>query len=177
MTPNSHSSIRRDTALIYVRVSKLDEGERGRALSPMTQEERCRDLPALRGLQVEVFSDLDYSGKDTRRPGYQALLERIARGDVAAVAAYSLSRISRSVSDFYRFYEDILQPAGVAFVCATDPIDTSTPQGRGFMGMSAVWAQMEREVTSERVADNLASKAARGELVGPVPAGLVRQDG
>jgi site-specific DNA recombinase len=76
-----------------------------------------------------------------------------------------------------KFYENVLRPRGVAFVSATESIDTSTPQGRGFMGMTAVWAQMEREVTADRVSDNLASKSESGGLVGPLPAGYTRTDG
>src|SRR6266508_472687 len=116
------------------------------ARAQKTQAEQCRALPALRGLDVEVFEDLDRSGANTERPGFQAMLARLDRGDVAVIAAYSLSRISRSVADFYKFYENVLRPRGVAFVSATEAIDTSTPQGRAFMGMTAVWAQMEREV-------------------------------
>jgi site-specific DNA recombinase len=167
----------RNVALIYVRVSRLDAKDADRALSPRTQVEQCKALPALRGMSVEVIEDLDVSGKNTERRGYQEMLARLDRGDVAVIAAYSLSRISRSVADFYRLYEGVLRPHGVAFVSATEAIDTTTPQGRAFMGMTAVWAQMEREVTADRVADNLASKAATGALVGPLPAGYVRSDG
>ena len=164
----------RTVALIYTRVSKLDLKDRDRALSPATQLARCRELPALRGMSVEHYEDLDFSGKNTNRPQFQAMLERITRGDVAAVVAYSLSRVSRSVSDFYRLYEDVLQPADVAFISATEPIDTSSPQGRAFMGMTAVWAQMERELTSERLRDNFEQQARSGKLIGPVPLGYKR---
>ena len=167
----------RTTALIYTRVSKLDARDRGRALSPATQLQMCKELPALRGLAVEHFEDLDFSGGSTNRPQYQAMLERIAQGDVAVVAAYSLSRISRSVRDFYAFHEEVLKPSGVAFASATESIDTSTPQGRAFMGMTAVWAQMERELTSERLRDNFEQVARSGKLVGLLPYGYKRVDG
>jgi len=164
----------RSTGLVYTRVSKLDEKDRARALSPEMQLEQCRELPALHGLKIEHYEDLDYSGKDTKRPGYQAMVERIRQEDVAIVAAYSLSRISRSVRDFYTFHEEVLKPAGVAFVSATESLDTSTPQGRAFMGMTAVWAQMERELTSERIRDSIAQKTSNGGIVGPIPAGYRR---
>ncbi len=167
----------RTLALIYVRVSRLEAAERERALSPQMQAEHCRALPALRGHELEIIEDLDCSGKDTRRPGFQRLVALLRGGRVQVVAAYSLSRISRSVADFYRFYEEVLRPFGVAFVSATEAIDTSSPQGRAFMGMTAVWAQMEREQTSQRIADSLESKATRGELVGPVPLGYRREVG
>jgi site-specific DNA recombinase len=162
----------RSVALIYTRVSKLDD----RAISPEMQLARCKDLPAIRGRATEHFEDLDYSGKNTKRPGYQAMIERIRRGDVAVIAAYSLSRISRSVRDFYAFHEEVLRPNEVAFVSATEAIDTSTPQGRAFMGMTAVWAQMERELTSERVRDATEQKVATGGMVGTIPAGYRRGD-
>ena len=165
--------VSRTVALIYSRVSKLD----ARAVSPEMQLERCKELPALRGLAIEHYEDLDISGKNTKRPGYQAMVERIARGDVAIVAAYSLSRISRSVRDFYVFHEEVLKPTEVAFVSATEAIDTSSPQGRAFMGMTAVWAQMERELVSERTRDATAQKISSGGIVGTIPAGYKRSAG
>lgn len=48
----------RNVTLIYTRVSVLAEKDRARAISPEMQLERCKELPALRGLCVEHFEDL-----------------------------------------------------------------------------------------------------------------------
>jgi len=99
LTSPSAKEPARTAALIYIRVSKFDPGDDGRKVSPQTQVERCKALAPLKGLSVEVFEDLDYSGKNTRRPGFTTMLERAQRGDVAVIACYSVSRLSRSVAD------------------------------------------------------------------------------
>lgn len=76
----------RNVALVYVRVSRLDEDERARKVSPEMQREKALVSRELEGLKVETFEDLDISGKAaTNRPQYQALLQRLEAGDVRYV--------------------------------------------------------------------------------------------
>lgn len=177
--------IGRSVALIYVRVSRLDRedrqkvaegnGDQLRALSPRTQIEQCKALPALRGLNVEVFENLHKSGKNTNRPGLERMLERIEGPDVAAVAVWSISRLARSIVDLNTLLERF-QKAGIAFISAKESIDTSTATGRFFFNILANLAQFERELTAERLAANLAQRAYDGYLVGPLPAGYERNE-
>src|SRR5438132_6506719 len=76
--------IERDHALIYVRVSRLDDDERQRKISPEMQRDMSLGLQHVQTLKTEVFEDLDISGKSTtNRPQYQALLQRLAGGECA----------------------------------------------------------------------------------------------
>ncbi len=154
-------------------MSKYTAQDEGRKVSPATQIEKCKSLPAFRGQVVEVFEDLDYSGKNTKRPGFTKLMQRAQQGDVALVACYSVSRLSRSVADLYDTLKR-LQDLAIDFVSATEPIETATPMGRAFLGILAVLAQLEREQTSLRVADALAYKRGQGKLLGTLPAGYGR---
>lgn len=177
----------RNVALIYVRVSRLDRGDRERvredgpelaqlrALSPRTQIEQVRALPALHSLTIEVFEDLHRSGKNTARPGLERLRERMRDSDVAVVAVWSMSRLGRSVRDLYDLIEE-MQDAGVAFVSAKESVDTSTASGRAFFGILATLAQFERELTSERLVANLEQVARDGGVIGPLPFGYRRRD-
>jgi site-specific DNA recombinase len=61
-------------------------------------------------------------------------------------------------------------------VSASEPIETTTPMGRAFLGILAVLAQLEREQTSQRVADALAFKRNQGKLLGTLPAGYRRAE-
>lgn len=177
----------RKTALVYIRVSRLDREDRDllerngseaklRALSPTTQLEQVKALPQLAGLEIEVFEDLHRSGKTTRRPGLERLRARLNGPDIACVAAWSISRLGRSVADLYALLEE-MQRAGVAFVSAKEAIDTSTAYGRAFVGILAVLAQFERELTSERISANWQQAAASGRLIGAVPYGYRRVNG
>jgi DNA invertase Pin-like site-specific DNA recombinase len=176
----------RNVALIYVRVSRLDtedrkrhvvegDGAKLRAISPATQIEQCRALPALRGMQVEVLEDLHRSGKNTKRPGLDRVRERIHQGDVGVIAVWSITRLGRSVVDLYQLLDEF-EKADVAFVSAKESIDTSTAYGRAFVGILSVLAQMERELTSERLAANWEQMAHEGRLVGPLPTGYMRDE-
>src|SRR5207245_3079069 len=86
------------TALIYIRQSK----KREESVSPETQEDACRKLPAVTACTtVTVFRDLGVSGgkPPEKRPGFSALRERILATDrkrePLVIAAYDQSRISR----------------------------------------------------------------------------------
>lgn len=173
----------RNVALVYVRVSRLDRddrektregnGDKLRALSPATQIEQCKALSALQGMRVEVFEDLHRSGKNTKRPGLERLRERLHDNEVALVAVWSITRLGRSVVDLHTLVEEFGR-AGVGFVSAKESIDTTSAYGRAFFGILATLAQMERELTSERLSANLENAARGGAMVGPLPAGYMR---
>src|SRR5438445_13629902 len=88
----ARASVGARRAAIYVRVSRLPEDEVDTKISPDMQVEACRRL--LDGYEVEIFSDLNMSGKNTDRPKYQEMLRRVDAGEVETVVAYELSRIS-----------------------------------------------------------------------------------
>src|SRR5579885_2743927 len=102
--PVANRPQRNTTALVYVRQSRLKEGER--TVSPEVQEQQCRALPAVASCEtIEVFKDLDISGGKLKgRKGFLALVERIKAGGVNVVAAYDQSRAFRNTSDALDFY-------------------------------------------------------------------------
>ena len=167
----------KNVALAYVRVSRIDEDERERKLSPAMQRDKALALTELRGLAVETYEDLDRSGKDTLgRPGYRALLDRLARGDVRYVVAYDQSRITRNVSDLQLFRDALLRHGALFIEAATgrvlDPADEDQELGSNVLGSVD---QHYRRKVARRVRDSLTNKAAGGDLVGPVPCGYVRR--
>ncbi len=164
-------------ALAYVRVSRLDEEERARKISPDMQRDKALALRELDGLDVEHFADLDISGKATEnRPGYLAMMDRLGRGDVRYVVAYDQSRITRNVGDLQRFREAIARNGALFIEASTgrvlDPEDEDQELGSNVIGSVD---QHYRRKLARRVRDALAAKVSRGELVGPVPAGYVRR--
>jgi DNA invertase Pin-like site-specific DNA recombinase len=171
-------SMTRNVALIYVRVSRVDEEERARKVSPAMELEKSLALRELQGMTIEEpFQDLDISGKNTvNRPGYLAMLKRLERGDVAYVVAYDQSRVTRNVGDLQRFREALVRHGALFLESSTgrllDPDDEDQELGSNVIGSVD---QHYRRKLARRVRDALATKAARGELVGPVPAGYVRR--
>lgn len=133
--------------------------------SVSNQERMCREHAKLRfGEKTESFSvyqDEGFSGANTDRPGLRRLLSDIDAGKIDALVVYQLDRISRSVKDFAEIW-DRMEQKGVSFVSIKENIDTETPMGRAMIYISMVFAQMERETTAERVADNAKGLAIKG---------------
>ena len=96
-------------------------------------------------------------GKD--RPVRDEMLRQLERGDT--LVTYKLDRLGRSLADLLGIVED-LEARGVAFRCLTQPIDTSTPAGKMFLQLLAVFAEFERAMILERTADGQAWREAQG---------------
>ena len=123
----------------------------------------------------ECFSDEDFTGANTDRPGFQQMMSLIKDGLCDVLVVYQLDRFSRDVRDFSEAYAE-LQAHHVRFICLDLNIDTSTPIGEAMMYVSAAFGQMERKNIALRVADNLTGLARKGYWVGGnPPMGYVRE--
>ncbi len=169
-----HACLHRQDRIALEATPVITEDERETRVSPDMQERACRELPELRGAQIEVFSDLDYSGKDTKRPRFQAMIQKVDSGEISLVAAYELSRITRDVGDHAEFFKR-LAARGVNFISARERVDLSTPEGEFGAVILGGSNQLQRKQTARRVKDALAHKVARGDVVGRVPPGYFRQ--
>lgn len=123
------------------------------------------------GKDLKVYKDKGYSGKNTERPAFKALINDIEAGKIGRLYVYRLDRFSRSVADFGRLWE-ILKKHNVEFVSVNENFDTATPMGRAMLHIIMVFAQLERETTAERVKDNYYRRAMLGSWPGgPAPYG------
>ncbi len=143
--------------------------EKKDSLSIEGQVEICRKFA---DGETKVFADRGYSGKSVNRPAFKELIEAVKSGSVRKIIVYRLDRFSRSVADFSRLW-DVLEKHNVEFVSATENFDTSSPMGRAMLNIVTVFAQLERETTSERVRDNYHHRHTLGSwLGGPAPYGF-----
>lgn len=144
---------------IYTRqsVDKMD------SISIESQLEYCKY--ETRGNPYKSYSDKGYSGKDTNRPAFEAMLEDIKQEKISRVIVYKLDRISRSILDFANMME-VFAEHNVEFVSSTERFDTSTPIGRAMLNICIVFAQLERETIQKRVADAYYSRSKRGFYMG-----------
>lgn len=161
-------------AALYLRVSTDMQAEDGKSLA--SQEEACRKACERKGLTVgRVFIDDGQSGGTLDRPAMTDLRASVAAGEVSAVIAYAIDRVSRRQSDLYALLEEFEQ-GGAGLVAASQDFDTTTPMGKAMLGMLGVFAELQREEIKARTRTALAGKKARGEAVGRTPFGL-RRDG
>lgn len=117
---------------------------------------------------IEVFFDEDFTGKNTNRPQFQLLMERIAKKGFDVFVCYHLNRASRNINDFSNLL-NYLKKYDVKFISTKQHFDTSTVNGRGMIYMTAVFAQMERETIAECVKDNMLFLAQSGQWLGGKP--------
>jgi site-specific DNA recombinase len=75
-----------------------------------------------------------------------------------AVVIWKVDRLARRVLDFLHA-DEALQKRGAGLVAVEDPIDMTSPQGRAFAVMLAVFGEMESEAIRARV------RAARAQLL------------
>lgn len=147
---------------IYIRVSTLDQAREGYSLE--AQEKVLRKWCKDRGYYVfAVYADRGISGKDiAHRPEMGRLMRDCEEDKFDIVLFWALSRFTRSVSDLYRTLE-VLQKYKIDMVSYTESFDTSTPMGRAMIGIVGVFAQLERELTAERLRLSLSTRAEHGK--------------
>ena len=145
---------------IYVRVSTLHQIDKDSL--PMQKQ----DLIAYSKLMINaddfvIFEDAGYSGKNTIRPKYQEMMTQIRNGAFSHLLVWKIDRISRNLLDFVGMYNE-LKELGVIFVSKSEQFDTSTAMGEAMMKIILVFAELERNMTSERVTATMISRAGNG---------------
>ena len=151
----------------YVRVSTDEQGQSGAGLEAQRQAivAECKR----RGWELlEVIEDAGFSAKDLKRPGIQAALEVLEKGDAKGLVAAKLDRLSRSMLDFTALMATA-QKQGWALVALDCAVDTTTPAGEAMASVLAVFAQFERRLISQRTREALAVKRSQGVRLGRPP--------
>jgi DNA invertase Pin-like site-specific DNA recombinase len=116
---------------------------------------------------VSVFEDAGISGakgKDAR-PGLSAMMKAVARREVDMVAAWSVDRLGRSLTDLLGILGD-LHEKKVDLFLHQQGLDTSTPSGRAMFQLLGVFAEFERAMIKERVRAGLARARDQGTQLG-----------
>lgn len=141
----------------YIRVSKVDG-------SQITDLQRDSLIAA--GVAPEHIYEDKASGKLDVRPGLQAALKALRKGDIFVV--WKLDRLGRDLRHLVNTVHD-LEAKGVGFKVLSGQgasIDTTTPAGKLVFSIFAGLAEFERELISERTKAGLASARARGRTGG-----------
>lgn len=115
--------------------------------------------------EYTVFEDAGYSGKNTDRPEFQRMLTMLRTGMFTHLLVWKIDRISRNLLDFASLYAE-LKELGVIFVSRNEQFDTSTAMGEAMLKIILVFAELERNMTSERVTATMISRASAGKWNG-----------
>ena len=116
---------------------------------------------------VAEFTDRGISGAKGRdkRPHFDQLIKSVTRGEVDLIAAWSVDRLGRSLTDLLGFLGE-LHAKGCDLYLHQQGLDTSTPAGRAMFQMMGVFAEFEREMIRERVTAGLRRAKAAGVVIG-----------
>jgi len=151
-------------AAIYIRVSTQYQVDR--ASLPVQREELINYARYALGIEsCEIFEDAGYSAKNTDRPAYQQMMSRIRTGEFSHLLVWKIDRISRNLLDFAAMYKE-LKELGVIFVSKNEQFDTSSAMGEAMLKIILVFAELERNMTSERVSAVMVSRANSGKWNG-----------
>lgn len=112
-----------------------------------------------------IFQDTA-SGSRADRPGYEALLSHVRRGDTIVV--WRLDRLGRNLTHLLAVVNR-LATDGVDLVSLTEDINTATASGKLMLHIAAVLAEFERNLLIERTQAGLAAARARGRVGGRKP--------
>lgn len=125
-----------------------------------------RELLAM-GIKAEnIFWEYE-SGSHEDREKLQQLLETVREGDT--IACTEVSRLSRSTKQLCEILELVerrhlkLVVGGFVVDCTGKEID---PMTMGMLRMMSVFAQMEREITIQRIKSGMENAKAKGKHIG-----------
>ena len=151
-------------AALYIRVSTKYQVDRD------SLQVQRRELVAYADMVLGIkdyviFEDAGYSAKNTDRPDYQRMMDRLRTGEFSHLLVWKIDRISRNLLDFAEMYSE-LKKLGIAFVSKNEQFDTSNAVGEAMLKIILVFAELERQMTSERVTAVMLSRASNGQWNG-----------
>lgn len=160
MKINSIPPTVRNKVAIYIRVSTVYQVDRDSL--PMQRSDLiayCKLI--LETENYEIFEDAGYSGKNVDRPAFQEMMKRVRDGEFTHILVWKIDRISRNLLDFANMYQE-LKTLGVAFVSKNEQFQTNTAMGEAMLKIILVFAELERNMTSERVTATMIDRASKG---------------
>jgi DNA invertase Pin-like site-specific DNA recombinase len=121
-----------------------------------------RDALEAAGCDV-IYEDNGLSAVSARRPGFEAALATLNRGDVLVI--WKMDRAFRSLRHALDVLE-MFEKKDIQFCSLTDQIDTTTPMGKCMYQIRNAFAELERNLISERTKAGMAAARKRGATIG-----------
>jgi len=159
-------------AALYTRVSTRAQADKhGTAY----QREALTRMAEARGWEVvETYCDEGYSGRKAHRPGLDAMMLAVRRGEVDLVAVWRWDRLFRSLGHLVQTLQEF-EERNVDLVSHQEGIDTSTAIGRAMFQIAGAMAELEANLARERVQAGVDAARARGVRLGRPRATLTAQ--
>ncbi len=146
--------------IAYLRVSKDSQDVTNQRLAIL-------DFAQKEGITVDDFMEMVVSSrKSTKERKIDALLEGLAEGDTLIVS--ELSRIGRSVGEIITTVDELVKQK-IRFIAIKEGIRLNGKQdlqAKVTVTLFGLFAEIERDLISQRTKEGLAAARAKGKLLG-----------
>ncbi len=166
---------------IYVRLSEEDRDKTDKEAnseSIVNQKSMLSDYAESRGWNIiSVYSDDDYSGSDSSRPGFNAMIRDASERKFSILLCKSLSRFARDVAMVETYINGYFLEWGIRFISITDYADTSLKGNRKNIQINSLVNQWYLEDLSENIKSVMTHKKKQGQYVGSfAPYGYIKDE-
>jgi len=129
---------------IYCRVSTRDQ-------TTLNQELSLKEYCIRNDYQIfKIYKDEGVSGSKTSRPALDLMLQDMRQKLFDAIVVWKLDRLGRSTQHLLQILQE-LKNKNVRLICTDMNIDTFTAQGKFFFTVVGAFAELEREMITERI--------------------------
>jgi len=163
-------------AVGYCRVSTREQADDGVSLD--AQKDRITEFASSKGLVLhQILSEDGVSGSVPlkERPQGSLIFKHIKENNVRLVIATKLDRLFRDALDCLAMVKE-WEKQGVKVLLLDMGVDFSTPTGKAFLTNAASFAELERNLISERTKDGLEQVKKEGVRLGGESWGWKRID-
>ena len=158
---------------LYPRVSTEDQSRFGHSLDE--QEDRLRKLCEFKGYKIyKVYREEGVSAKNTNRPKFKEMIQDMKDGKINKIIVYKLDRLTRSIKDLETICT-LLEDYHCDLESVAEEINTGNANGKFFIRMLTILAQLEIERTSERTKFGLVGAAKKGHISGKPALGYTKK--
>jgi DNA invertase Pin-like site-specific DNA recombinase len=161
----------------YMRVSRIGGREGDGYIAIPQQRERCEGFAEFRDAVIPDegwFSDEDYSGGNTQRPGFLDAIAAVEAGRFDGLVVARIDRFSRNIEDGAQMVRRILEAGGM-FQSATEALDVRDPVGEYMLIAMLNNAQLQlRQLERGWLDSKVSAVRKRGVHIGPTPFGYLR---
>ena len=144
---------------LYTRVSTQDQ-------SVDMQLSDLRKYCEQRGFEVyKEYSDEGVSGTREKRPSLDELMRDARKRKFDAVLCWRFDRFARSTKHLITALDEF-RHLGIEFISYQENIDTSSPLGKAVFTIVSAIAELERNITIERVKAGIRRAKENGKRLG-----------
>ena len=159
---------------LYPRVSTEDQSRFGHSLDE--QEDRLKKLCEFKDYEIyKVYREEGVSAKDTNRPKFKEMIQDMKDGKINKIIVYKLDRLTRSIQDLENICK-MLEEYNCDLESVAEEINTGNANGKFFIRMLTILAQLGIERMSERTKFGLIGAAKKGHISGQPALGYTKKD-